>query len=351
MESDLQLRIEKQGNVVRELKGNKDASKETLKAEIDKLLELKKLLPKMEKPSKEDKKCQPGDGAKKQKPKKDKSKNKQQSNKEKGKNKQNKKVSLTEASGSSNCISDADRMARQSAFNYAMLKNNGNEQVVTPWDVEAEGGVDYEKLIDQFGCSSIPTSLIERIEKLTNCEAHRYLRRGFFYSHRELDQILNCYEKGEKFYLYTGRGPSSGSLHMGHLIPFTFTAWLQKVFDVPLVIQLTNDEKFLFKDQSLEQSISMMMENVKDIIACGFDMKKTFIFADTEYIKELYPNILRIQKCVTYNQVRGTFGFTGSDNIGKSAFPAVQAAPSFSSTFPVPLKGIKNMRCLIPQVR
>lgn len=28
---------------------------------------------------------------------------------------------------------------------------------------------------------------------------------------------------GIKFYLYTGRGPSSESLHLGHLIPFHFT--------------------------------------------------------------------------------------------------------------------------------
>lgn len=32
-------------------------------------------------------------------------------------------------------------------------------------------------------------------------------------------------------------------------------------------------------------------------------------------------------------QSRAIFGFTMSDNIGKSAFPAVQAAPSFPSTF------------------
>ena len=36
--------------------------------------------------------------------------------------------------------------------------------------------------------------------------------------------ILDRYEKGQPFYLYTGRGPSSDSMHMGHLIPFMFTA-------------------------------------------------------------------------------------------------------------------------------
>jgi len=40
---------------------------------------------------------------------------------------------------------------------------------------------------------------------------------------RDFDTILNAVEKGEKFYLYTGRGPSSEALHLGHLVPFMFT--------------------------------------------------------------------------------------------------------------------------------
>jgi len=89
-------------------------------------------------------------------------------------------------------------------------------------------------------------------------------------------------------------------------------------------------------------------QNAKDIIACGFDMSKTFIFTDLDYIQHMYPNVLKIQKFVTYNQARAIFGFDGSANIGKSAFPAVQACPSFSSTFRVPLRGAPNMPCLIP---
>ena len=40
---------------------------------------------------------------------------------------------------------------------------------------------------------------------------------------RDFDKILDAVAKGEKFYLYTGRGPSSEALHLGHLIPFMFT--------------------------------------------------------------------------------------------------------------------------------
>ena len=51
---------------------------------------------------------------------------------------------------------------------------------------------------------------------------------------------------------------------------------------------------------------------------------------------------------MTFNQVKGIFGFGDSDCIGKISFPAIQAAPSFSSSFPFIFKGKKDVPCLIP---
>ena len=48
------------------------------------------------------------------------------------------------------------------------------------------------------------------------------------------------------------------------------------------------------------------------------------------------------------NQAKGIFGFSDSDNIGKMAFPAVQAAPAFSTTFPKIFGANKDIHCLIP---
>jgi tryptophanyl-tRNA synthetase len=39
----------------------------------------------------------------------------------------------------------------------------------------------------------------------------------------EFDKILDRYEQGKPFFLYTGRGPSSDSMHLGHMVPFVFT--------------------------------------------------------------------------------------------------------------------------------
>jgi tryptophanyl-tRNA synthetase len=48
------------------------------------------------------------------------------------------------------------------------------------------------------------------------------MRRGLVFSHRDLETILDRHEKGQPFFLYTGRGPSSDSMHLGHMVPFTF---------------------------------------------------------------------------------------------------------------------------------
>lgn len=47
---------------------------------------------------------------------------------------------------------------------------------------------------------------------------------------------------------------------------------------------MTDDEKFLWKDLTLEEANRLTYENVKDIIACGFDAEKTFIFSNMDYM-------------------------------------------------------------------
>ncbi|CAL7950058.1 unnamed protein product [Xylocopa violacea] len=227
-----------------------------------------------------------------------------------------------------------------------------DEDIVTPWDVATknETGVDYDKLIKRFGSSKIDEELLTRFEKITGRKPHHFLRRGIFFSHRDMHTILNLYEQGKPFYLYTGRGPSSDSMHLGHLIPFMFCKWLQDVFHVPLIVQLTDDEKAIWKNIKIEDAIKLAYNNAKDIIALGFKLENTFIFSNLEHIgtnPAFYQNMIRIQRSVTFNQVKGIFGFGDSDPIGKISFPPTQAAPAISGTFPFIFKDAK-VHCLIP---
>ena len=219
---------------------------------------------------------------------------------------------------------------------------------------EERKSVNYNKLLDEFGTSPITPELLVRLERLAGLPLPAILRRGLFFSHRSLNELLDHVEQhrasnkqGPPFYLYTGRGPSSESLHLGHLIPFIVTKYLSDAFNVPVVIQMTDDEKYLFRDLSQEQVAQMTINNVKDIIAVGFKPERTFIFANTEYIGDMYRNILSIQKALPLNQVRAAFGLNPTDNVGKYAFPPVQIAPAFSSSFPRVLKDDK-LPCFIP---
>ncbi len=47
-----------------------------------------------------------------------------------------------------------------------------------------------------------------------------------------------------------------------------------------------------------DEAYRLGKENIKDIIACGFDPDKTFIFSDFDYVNgEFYRNIINIQRC------------------------------------------------------
>lgn len=214
--------------------------------------------------------------------------------------------------------------------------------------------IDYNKLISKFGCEHLTPELLERLEKIAKRPLHHLLKRGIFISHRDFGSFLDKVEKGAPVYLYTGRGPSSESLHLGHLLPFIILKYFQEVFQCPTVIQLTDDEKFFYQKEEQNEPLSNFSkyadENAKDIIACGLDPELTFIFKNTDYVGTMYPNIVRLQKALTYNQMKGIFGLNGSENIGKSAFPPIQAAPCISTCFPDTFgSDPKNMAfCLIP---
>ncbi|KAI4158371.1 MAG: hypothetical protein LQ342_007501 [Letrouitia transgressa] len=244
-------------------------------------------------------------------------------------------------------------------------QSKSKEQIITPFDVsggvDEEGkpkALDYDKLVDSFGARRIDKALLERFEKITGQKPHRMLRRGLVFSHRDLDQILDKYEKGIPFFLYTGRGPSSDSMHVGHTIPFEFTKYLQDVFDVPLVIMLTDDEKFLHSPKLTRKDVyKFALQNAMDIIAVGFDMKKTFIFSDIEFLRggsagDFQDNVLEMAKRTTINQIKGTFGFNLDNNIGEFMFPAQQSATSFATSFPfifgTDSKKAARIPCLIP---
>ena len=209
---------------------------------------------------------------------------------------------------------------------------SADEFIVTPWHVE--GDIDYDKLIEKFGTQKISPELLKKIKSMTN-EDHFMLRRGIFFSHREMNRILEDYEKGNEFFLYTGRGPS-GHTHIGHLVPWVFAKWLQDKFDVNLYFQLTDDEKFYSKTNlTLEETNKFAYENALDFIALGFNPEKTKIIINTKNIQTLYPIAAQVAKKINFSNTKATFGFTNETNIGMIFYTSLQSAPCFIEDKPV----------------
>ena len=213
--------------------------------------------------------------------------------------------------------------------------------IVTPWEVSGE--IDYDQIIKEFGIEPIDEKLLFYIKEIAK-ELHPFLTRKIFFAHRDFNWILDEYRNGNPFYLYTGRGPS-GDIHLGHVMPWLFTKWLQDKFDVELWFQLTDDEKFLFNQPlSYDEAYQYSFDNALDIIALGFDPKKTFIFSDIDLAGVLYRNALKIAKKITFSTIRATFGLDNSANIGQIFYTRIQTVPAI-------LKSIleeKNIPCLIP---
>jgi tryptophanyl-tRNA synthetase len=214
--------------------------------------------------------------------------------------------------------------------------------IVTHEKVESNDktGLNYQTVVETFGCQLINDELLDKIRKVSNQpKLHSFFENDIFFAHRDLDKLMdNCLKhNSNNFYIYTGRGPSSPNLHLGHMIPFLSAKYLQDVFNVPVIIQITDDEKYYHSKKEgcrIQDFQNYAIENIKDIIACQFNPKKTFIFINSTYTSHMSYNLAKIQKKINLNQIKTVFGYNEEDNMGRVSFPVHQMIPSFASTFP-----------------
>lgn len=212
---------------------------------------------------------------------------------------------------------------------------------VTPWSVT--GQVDYDRIIAEFGVEKITPAMKTKLTSLAK-KSNFMIDRGIFFAHRDLNWIISEYEKKNKFFLYTGRAPS-GPVHMGHIVPWLLTKWLQEVFDVDLWFQFPDEEKFLFKQElSFDQIQEFLKDNMLDVIALGFKPSKTHFLIDTQHASLMYPEACKVAKKITFSMVKSSFGLTEQSNIGSIFYTAMQTVPTFLPS----ILAKKEIPCLIP---
>jgi len=177
---------------------------------------------------------------------------------------------------------------------------------------------DIERMIREFNIRPIK-EIEERFPDKTLIE------KGILIAHRDFDEILDLYEKGEKFAIVSGRGPS-GPIHLGHLFLFRVVKQLQEIFDVDVFIPLSDDEKLVFnKISSLKEGEIWGLDNAKIIMALGFNPSKTTIYLSSHQDR-IYRYALEISRKLTISTAKNALGVEDSANIGILFYSAVQIA-------------------------
>ncbi len=101
----------------------------------------------------------------------------------------------------------------------------------------------------------------------------------------------------------------------------------------------------MFKERiTLEDTEKYTKDNMLDVIALGFNPKKTHFLIDTLHANLMYKQAVRVAKKITFSTVKAAFGFSNQTNIGSIFYTSMQAVPAFLPS----VLAKKNIPCLIP---
>ena len=191
-----------------------------------------------------------------------------------------------------------------------------------------------EDLIKRFGA--------EAMSKLKDKPYFYTFEKGIIYSHRDFDKFFFALKKGEKCAILSGFN-ASGTIHIGHKPVFDTNLFFQKKYGLDVYIPISDDESYLAgKVSTQEEALVNAKKLAKELLAYGFNPKKTFFIIDQVYTN-IYNLAVKLSKKVNYSEIKATYGYKPEENIGLHFYPAVQSAHIL---FPQIEKGIKNV--LVP---
>lgn len=185
--------------------------------------------------------------------------------------------------------------------------------------------IDYEKLIKEFGTDPIST-----VKNLPNTFGFQKgfvkdLKNGMILSHRDFDKFMDDLQNKRKVSILTGFN-ASGSIHLGHYITFKIVLDLQKRYNIPVFIPLSDDESYVTKKiENQKEGLQNAKLITSQLIAMGYDQKLTKIFIHQMYTK-IYNLAIKLSTKTTMSTIRAIYGFDDSTNPGLMFYPIIQAA-------------------------
>ncbi|MCX6749626.1 MAG: tryptophan--tRNA ligase [Candidatus Pacearchaeota archaeon] len=193
---------------------------------------------------------------------------------------------------------------------------------------------DNKRLVEKFG--AVAVSNLKEIPDFYT------FKKRLIYSHRGFDRFFSALKKGEKCAIVSGFN-ASGTIHLGHKPVFDTNLFFQKKYGIPVFIPISDDESYVAgKVKNQEEALKYSLELAKELLAYGFDPKKTYFIIDQIYTN-IYNLAIKLSKKINLSEIKATYGYTNEENIGLHFYPAVQAAHIL---FPQEKFGIKNV--LVP---
>ncbi len=168
-----------------------------------------------------------------------------------------------------------------------------------PWKTEIPK--DYEETMKEFGLSSIPEELIEKIPD------NLLFKRKIIFAHRDLDKIIQAHEQGKDFAVLTGIKPSS-NLHLGNLLVIKQMLSFQKM-RAKIYYAVADIEAYHSNNQSLEKSHEIAIDNIADLLALGIK-EDNYFYKQSQEIQVLRDGYL-FSKNVTMNMIKAIYGEHG----------------------------------------
>jgi|TARA_Y100000310_G_scaffold54553_1_gene49988 tryptophanyl-tRNA synthetase len=195
-------------------------------------------------------------------------------------------------------------------------------------------GDDNGKLMKDFGADSF--------DKIKDKPDFYTFQNGLIVSHRDFDKFFSALKKGEKCAIVSGFN-ASGTIHLGHKAVFDTNLYFQKEYGIPVFIPISDDESYVAgKVKGQKEALENSMELAKELLAYGFDPKKTYFIIDQIYTN-IYNLAIKLSKKINYSEIKATYGYKPEDNIGLHFYPAIQSAHII---FPQEKFNIKNV--LVP---
>jgi tryptophanyl-tRNA synthetase len=174
------------------------------------------------------------------------------------------------------------------------------------------------KLVNEFGAG-----LLKDI--IDQCPNFYTFQRGLLYSHRDFDQFMQAIKQRKKVAIVSGVN-ASGKLHLGHKIVFDTNLYFQREYEIPVFIPISDDESYVtgkVKDQ--EEALKNSMILARELLAYGFDPKRTFFIID-QIFTNVYNFAIKLSRGTTLSALRAVYGYKMEDNCGLYFYPAVQSA-------------------------